>query len=100
MSRLLDRIDTEKQQWQLFVSGVAVGTAHITRTLLRKGWRKTRGEDPPLNPATPGTDWSDAIIWTLAISVGVGVARLLARRAAAESWQKVRGAYPPGMEEQ
>jgi len=84
--------------WKLVgtLSGMAAGTA--TRSLLRAGWRKTRGGDPPTNPAAPGTAWSEAIAWAAASGVALAVTRLVAQRGAAEAWKARTGGYPPGLE--
>jgi NADPH:quinone reductase-like Zn-dependent oxidoreductase len=78
------------------LSGVAAGGA--TRALLRAGWRRTQGGDPPANPAAPGTAWSEALIWAAASGVAIAVTRLVAQRGAAEAWRATTGRYPAGME--
>ena len=78
------------------LSGMAAGWA--TRVLLRAGWRRTRGGDPPANPAAPGTAWSEAIIWAAASGVAIAVTRLVAQRGAAEAWKATTGSYPAGLE--
>lgn len=78
------------------LSGVAAGSA--TRALLRAGWRKTKGGDPPTNPAAPGTRWSEAVTWAAASGVAMAVTRLVAQRGAAETWKAKTGGYPPGLE--
>lgn len=77
-------------------SGVAAGWA--TRALLRAGWRRARGGEPPANPAAPGTSWPEAIIWAASTGVGVAVTRLVAQRGAAEAWKATTGKYPAGLE--
>ncbi len=54
---------------------------------------------PPTNPAARQTEWNEALLWTLATSIVVGIARLLATRGIAGAWQKATGQMPPGMEE-
>jgi hypothetical protein len=78
------------------LSGVAAGSA--TRALLRAAWRRTRGGDPPTNPASPTTQWSEALIWAMASGVALAVTRLVAQRGAAEAWKATTGSYPAGLE--
>jgi NADPH:quinone reductase-like Zn-dependent oxidoreductase len=78
------------------LSGAAAGAA--TRALLRAGWRRTKGGDPPTNPASPSTRWSEALIWAAASGVAMAVTRLVAQRGAAEAWRAGAGEYPPGLE--
>ena len=78
-------MSSEKVRW-LAVTGVAaMGASYLTRSLLRKGWNATTGEDPPINPANAQTDWSEAIVWTLAVSVAAGLSQLAARRGLASA---------------
>lgn len=74
------------------LAGVAAGSA--TRKLMRTTWQRTKGSDPPTNPAASGVTWADAIGWTLASAVALGLARLIAQRGAAEAWRAATGAYP------
>lgn len=85
--------------WKLVgtLSGIVAGAA--TRKVLRAGWRRARGGDPPTNPAAPGTRWSEAIAWAVSSGVAMAVTRLVAQRSAAEAWKASTGAYPPGLEE-
>ena len=62
-------------------------------------WTKARKTTPPTNPAARDTQWSEALAWTIATSIGVGIARLVATRGAAAGWEKATGALPPGLEE-
>lgn len=78
------------------LTGVAAGAA--TRSVLRAGWRRTRGGDPPTNPAAPGTGWSEALIWAASSGVAMAVTRMVAQRGAAEAWKATTGGYPPGLE--
>ena len=44
------------------------------------------------------TTWAEAIAWSIASGVALGLARLIAQRGAAEAWRKATGAYPEDME--
>lgn len=78
------------------VSAAAAGIA--VRNLLETGWERVRHDEPPQNPAARSVDWGDALAWTVATGVAVGVARMLAQRGAAAGWKKVRGHYPQGLD--
>ena len=77
-------------------SGAAAGAA--TRAALHAGWRRARGSNPPANPASPSTSWSEALIWAAASGVAMAVTRLVAQRGAAEAWRAKTGSYPAGLE--
>ncbi|PAP80562.1 hypothetical protein B1759_04045 [Rubrivirga sp. SAORIC476] len=74
---------SQKTRWILLSGLAATGTAFVTRSLLRRGWHAAAGEDPPLNPASSETAWTEALVWTVSASVVAGLSRLTARRAAA-----------------
>lgn len=85
--------------WKAFgtLSGLVAGL--VTRSLLRVGWRRLRGGEPPSNPAAPGTSWAEALAWAASSGVAIAVTRLVAQRSAAEVWKAKGGSYPPGLED-
>jgi len=88
-----------KAGWK--VVGVTSGlvAARTSKKLLDATWKKTRGGEPPRNPAAPGTSWGEALSWAVATGAAVAVARLLAARGAASAWRRTTGSLPPGVEE-
>ena len=74
---------SEKHRWILVSGLAAAGAAWLTRAGLKRGWHAATGDDPPLNPSSSETAWTEALVWTLATSVVAGVSRLAARRATA-----------------
>lgn len=79
--------------------GAGVLSAKVARSALDKGWAKTKGGEPPRNPAVPGTTWSEALTWAVASGVAVAVARLIATKGVASTWVKATGSLPPGVED-
>jgi hypothetical protein len=73
---------SEKDLWKLVAAGSATLAGTAVRSLLNKSWKVVMKNDPPLNPASADTSWKEAIAWTVASSVAVGLAQLLARRGA------------------
>lgn len=88
----------EKIAWKTAAAGAGVLAGLAVRKLLAVGWRAARHEEPPTNPADPGTSWGEALAWTVAMAAGMGAAKLVAVRGAAAGWQKATGAPPPGHE--
>lgn len=74
---------SRKHRWIAVSGAAAMAAAFLTRSALRRGWNATTGEDPPMNPASTDTAWTEALVWTVAASVLAGVSRLAARRTAA-----------------
>lgn len=79
--------------------GVAAGAAMLGGVVVRQGldqaWKLATHEDPPLDPTSRDVAWRDAIIWTVATGVMVGLGRLIARRGAATAWERFMGEAPP-----
>jgi hypothetical protein len=63
------------------------------------GWRAATGDNPPANPAAPGTSWKEAVPFALASGALMGLARMVATRKAADYYRRSTGHLPPGMEE-
>lgn len=85
--------------WRLLGTLSAVLAGVAARKLMVKGWRATTGNNPPANPAAPGTRWREAIPYAIASGAAMGLARMLATRKAAGYYRKSTGHLPPGMEE-
>jgi hypothetical protein len=89
----------EKTAWKAVATGSGLIAGLVVRKLIFAGWKAAKGTNPPTNPAARETQWSEALIWALATSIGVGIARLVASRGAAAGWEKATGALPPGLQE-
>jgi hypothetical protein len=88
-----------KVGWKLVGITSGLVAVRITKKALDKTWTKTKGTEPPRNPAAAGTTWNEALSWAIATGAALGVARVLATRGAAQAWKKTTGALPPGLEE-
>ena len=85
--------------WKIMALGFAVPTGIAVRKALETTWRKAKHDDPPKNPAAPGTEWSEALMWAAASGIAVATARLVAARGAAATWKSLTGKLPPGVED-
>jgi hypothetical protein len=90
---------TERLAWRAVGALSGVAAAAVTRQALSSLWRARKHDDPPANPASPSTSWTDAVTWAVATGVALGVARLVALRGAAAGWRRATGSLPPGLEE-
>jgi hypothetical protein len=80
------------------LSGVgAAATTAVAQKVLKKGWTKATGKEPPADPAHPDVKWREAVGWAAASAMVVAVARLLAQRKVAQTWRRASGTLPPGM---
>lgn len=89
---------SRRMAWKIVgsLSGVLAGLA--ARRVLLATWRFFRDSDPPANPASRRTTWAEAVAWSVASGVALGLARLIAQRGAAEAWHAATGSYPEDME--
>lgn len=102
----LDRLDSEVRaqvaggvQTVVFRLGTTVAgfaAAAGVRKMLGYAWKGARKADPPHDPVSLETPWKEALAWTVATAIGMGVARLLAERGAAAGWQRATGSRAPG----
>ena len=88
-----------KLGWKIVAAAFAVPTGIAVRKAIESGWRKTKHDDPPKNPAAPGTEWSEALMWAAVTGIAVATARLVAARGAAATWKSLTGKLPPGVED-
>ena len=86
--------NSHKITYNLLAAGAAILAARIVRSGLEKGWERINKDVAPENPADPETSWKEAIVWSVATGVAVGVARMLAQRGAAAGWSRVMGYNP------
>jgi hypothetical protein len=77
----------------------ALAGATIARKLLTAVWTKAIGKEPPANPEHPDVTWAEAASWAAVSGIVVGLARLVAQRQAAATWQRASGHLPPNLEQ-
>jgi Protein of unknown function (DUF4235) len=88
--------------WKVITLGSGALAGLATQRLLETAWTALHSAIPPPMPADRRSSWADALSWAIATGVGVGVARLLAIRAAAMVWEATTHEPPPepGLEAQ
>ena len=80
----------------ILASLMAAATA---RKILDKAWQKTKGGEPPRNPASPETTWTEALTWAAVSGIAVGVAKTLSARGTAAAFHKTTGKIPATADE-
>lgn len=83
--------DDQDSTYRALSTTAAIGAGIVTRSLLKRVWTDTTGEQPPNDPSDPSVAWSEALTWAAAAGVAVGVGRVVGRRLAAGAYQKVSG---------
>lgn len=102
----IDRLDAEvraqvaggvqKTAWKVGATLAGVLAAAAVRKGLTVAWRSAMKNDPPHDPSSPDTTWGEALAWTVATAIGVGIARLIVDRGAVAGWERATGSRPPG----
>jgi len=77
--------------WHLASALSAMLATMAVRAALARLWRASGHE--PSEDAVQST-WPDAVLWAAAAGAGVGVARVLARRATAVGFERLTGESP------
>ena len=88
------RVDN-RTAWTTIAAGAAFLGGMLVRQGLNRAWQLAMHDDPPLDPSSREVAWRDAILWTVATGVVVGLGRLIARRGAAAGWERLTGGAPP-----
>ena len=81
---------------KVYAAVAAVIAARVARVAVEKAWVKMTGKAPPEEPESPKVHWAEAVGWSALSGTSVAVARLLASRRAAGTWQKVSEQSPTG----
>lgn len=77
---------SREQKWRAASLGSAVLAALVVRGGVRAVWKAVADDPPPLNPLREDSTWTDAVLFSLATGLTVGLARLGARAVAASVW--------------
>ena len=89
MNRTLERLNEEflttETGWAVAGFFAAVLGAALGRKMLKEGWRKAAGEEPPLNPGLEDTSWMEAIAWGVVSGALIGVVRAASRHGASSA---------------
>lgn len=80
--------DKEKLQATM-VAGATMLSAFLTRKLIEKVWVKVTKEAPPSDPADREITWKEALVWTVATGVLVGITNVLVSRGVTEGAHKL-----------
>ncbi|MDQ3414443.1 MAG: DUF4235 domain-containing protein [Verrucomicrobiota bacterium] len=63
LARIRNEVLTRDNAWAAFTFVAVIAGAALSRKLLKSGWRKTTGTEPPLNPHWEETNWIRALTW-------------------------------------
>ncbi|MBA2707903.1 MAG: DUF4235 domain-containing protein [Gemmatimonadaceae bacterium] len=86
---------TRKAAWMIVGAASAMLAKALIERGMETGWRAFTDDDAPDEPESPDTSWKDALLWTAASALAVGVGQLVAKRGAAIGWEHATGKEPP-----
>lgn len=78
------------------MAAAAAATVMVTQ-LTDRSWRLAFGEKPPDNPAASEVTWGEAIAYSAAMGLLVGLGRLVAKRLATSGLEHHLGHRPSGL---
>ncbi|AHM58907.1 hypothetical protein D770_03200 [Flammeovirgaceae bacterium 311] len=81
-------------QYNIFNKGSRAAVGASTRYILAKTWKAFTKKDPPLNPASPGVLWAEALMWGALTGAAAGILGTVVRRLTAEWWLEYQGIKP------
>lgn len=85
-----DQVSDNQRLYDILATSSGVLAGILVTKALEKAWRKVKNEDPPADPASEDVSWRDAIGWTLASGVVIGLTKLLVEKGATEGWKKMK----------
>lgn len=81
--------------WKVVALGSGLAAAKVSNKAVEAGWRRaTGGGEPPRNPSRAETPWRQALVWSAASGLALGVSRMLAQQGMAKAWKTTTGALP------
>lgn len=81
-------------QYNILNKGSRAAVGAGTRYIIGKGWEVVTKRKPPLNPISPGVQWSEALIWGAIVGLVGGMLGIVARRLTADAWKEYTGQLP------
>ena len=81
--------------YKLVTAGAAFAAGYLVKAGLTLAWKAYTKSDPPQNPEAHDVNWNEALMWTIASSVAMGIAGLVARKGAASLLGRPIGVEEP-----
>ncbi|HKG33725.1 MAG TPA: DUF4235 domain-containing protein [Gemmatimonadales bacterium] len=84
----------DKLLWKLYAAAIGALMTVASKMLIKFAWKSITGREPP-SPSDPEAPLQEAVSWTVASAIGVGVTQILTQRFAAKRWSKDMGTETP-----
>src|SRR4051794_27800549 len=84
--------------WSVFSIVATLGAVALAKRVVDRIWRTATGKNPPVNPADPDVDVTEAVLWAAFSGTTVGLVRMIVQRKAALYYQRSTGHLPGQLE--
>ena len=82
--------------WRAVTTGSGILSAMVAKRLMLAGYHAVRTDSTtPLDPREERFSWKNAVLWSLAAGVGLGVAQVISTRIAELGWEVATRTLPP-----
>ena len=82
--------------WRAVTTATGIVSAMLAKRAMLAGYHAVRKDSTtPLDPHDERFSWKNAVLWSLAAGVGLGVTRVISTRIAELGWEAATGTLPP-----
>lgn len=85
---------SQRLVWMIYAGVVGAVATIVSQKAVRGAWRVATGDEPP-DPNDPATPLNEALIWSLAGGIGIGISQMMINRFTAARWEKAMGTPAP-----
>lgn len=90
---------TGSKIWTVYGLAATTVASILAHRALVAAWTASTGKPPPPNPAHPDVSLGEAVAWAALSGVGLGLARMISSRKAADYYRRTTGHLPPNLQE-
>ena len=85
---------SDSKAWGALSLVATLGAVALAKKVTDVSWRAATGKNPPINPADPDVDMTEAVLWAVFSGTAVGLVRMTVQRKAALYYQRSTGHLP------
>ena len=85
---------SDSKAWGAFTVVATLGAVALAKKVTDVSWRAATGKNPPVNPADPDVDMTEAVLWAVFSGTAVGLVRMAVQRKTALYYQRSTGHLP------
>ncbi|WP_243060937.1 DUF4235 domain-containing protein [Nocardioides sp. SR21] len=85
---------SDSKAWGALTVVATLGAVALAKKVTDVSWRAATGKNPPINPADPDVDMTEAVLWAVFSGTAVGLVRMAVQRKTALYYQRSTGHLP------